>query len=442
MIHERFQTYFRETFFPNNEEEFGEFLQAIEQSIPRTIRIKPGKVEEVKDRLEWDGWILEKTQVEWVFSLGRREDFNPLERRIGYSMDHLVGNFYIQELAAAHPVSILADGKVQEWEYLILDMASSPGWKTTQLAEYFPNSFIVANEPTRERIPQLLQNLDRMWSANIWVTLYPGQYWKHYGETFDRILLDAPCSWEWTLYKWTDATKHWHIKNIKMIAKLQEKLLDASLHALKVWWEMIYSTCALNLLENEWVVNSILSKYPWIFEVTYQKKFWPHIDKTGGFFVTRIHKINSIGSQVDSGRLENTNKELKLSRANLWAWKIQDNITLYEHGGKILAVKNAQLTEKLSKQVYFMRFGEYIGQAEKWKFTPSNTAYKYLDCSSISKYQIKDEEELDTYLRGNNLESDEIDGPILIVNNWIVIGLEEIQGWVIGNSFPWDWQRK
>jgi 16S rRNA C967 or C1407 C5-methylase (RsmB/RsmF family) len=76
-------------------------------------------------------------------------------------------------LAAAHPVHILAEGKESSEELLILDMASSPGGKTTQLAEYFPNSFIIANEPTRERIPQLLQNLERMGSANIGITLYP-----------------------------------------------------------------------------------------------------------------------------------------------------------------------------------------------------------------------------------------------------------------------------
>lgn len=52
-------------------------------------------------------------------------------------------------------------------------MAASPGGKTTQLAEYYPNSYIIANEPTRERLPQLLQNLERMGSANIGITLYP-----------------------------------------------------------------------------------------------------------------------------------------------------------------------------------------------------------------------------------------------------------------------------
>ncbi len=95
-----------------------------------------------------------------------------------------------------HPVDILSGGKIHTDEFLILDMASSPGGKTTQLAEMYPNSFIIANEPTRERIPQLLQNLDRMGSMNIGVTLYPGQFFGGEAEVFDRILLDAPCSGE------------------------------------------------------------------------------------------------------------------------------------------------------------------------------------------------------------------------------------------------------
>ena len=196
MINERFKTYFRETFFHDDEKGFMEFLSSLEKPITRTIRIKREKIDEVKARLEQDGWILEKTDIDTVFELHRQEDFNPLERRIGFTLDHLIGNFYIQELAAAHPVHLLADEKVQTGEFLILDMASSPGGKTTQLVEYFPNSFIVANEPTRERIPQLLQNLERMGTPNVGITLYPGQFWKEQREVFDLVLLDAPCSGE------------------------------------------------------------------------------------------------------------------------------------------------------------------------------------------------------------------------------------------------------
>lgn len=251
MLNPRFLQYFRDTFFHNREDEFQEFITAIEQPIPRTLRIQPGQEESVKKRLESYGWILTPTRVPRVFATDRRPDFDPLERRLGMTLDHLVGNFYIQELAAAHPVDLLADGKIRHEEFLILDMASSPGGKSTQLAEYFPQSFIIANEPSRERIPQLLQNLERMGTPSIAITLYPGQQWRHYEEVFDRILLDAPCSGEGTLYKGTDAVRNWHIKSIKQIASLQKKLIQSALQALKVGGEMVYSTCALNDKENE-----------------------------------------------------------------------------------------------------------------------------------------------------------------------------------------------
>ena len=57
---------------------------------------------------------------------------------------------------------------------------------------------------------------------------------------------------------------------------------------------MIYSTCSLNLLENEGVLQSMQDKYGESFEILFQKKFWPHIDKTGGFFVAKIRKIQSL----------------------------------------------------------------------------------------------------------------------------------------------------
>lgn len=138
------------------------FLTSLEKPIPRTLRIKPDRIKEVKQRLESYGFILSETYIPNVFTLDRSDNFDPLERRIGFTLDHLIGNFYIQELAAATSVHILSEGKVHNEPYLILDMASSPGGKTTQLAEQYPNAFIIANEPTRERIPQLLQNLDRM----------------------------------------------------------------------------------------------------------------------------------------------------------------------------------------------------------------------------------------------------------------------------------------
>ncbi|NRH21087.1 RsmB/NOP family class I SAM-dependent RNA methyltransferase [Candidatus Gracilibacteria bacterium] len=458
MINERFVEYFRENFFQNKPKELEQFLSCIELSIPRTIRIKPGKEEQVRKNLEGDGWILTPTNINRVFAMDRREDFDPLERRLGFSSDHLLGNFYIQELAAAHPVDILAGSRINTESFLILDMAASPGGKTTQLAEYFPNSFIIANEPTRERLPQLLQNLERMGSANIGITLYPGQLYRHQEELFDRILLDAPCSGEGTLFKGTDAVKHWHLKNIKEIARLQTKLLDAALHTLKIGGEMIYSTCSLNLLENEGVLEAMREKYGNAFEIIFQKKFWPHIDKTGGFFVAKIRKISSLNAPLINENIEEktekewrkseiknqnkNNKELKLFRGNISPWNTQDGITLYEHEGKILAIRNSDTGDRIRDTVFLMRYGEQIGTIEHGKFISGNRAWRYLDTSKTELYIISNIGELDTYLRGEPISNIGDDSYILITFENQILGLEYRKGDFISNTFSHEWRRK
>ncbi len=441
-INPRFIEYFRDTFFSDKPKELVEFLTSLEKNIPRTIRIKPGKEKEVKTRLEKYWFTLEETYIPNVFALGRTEDFDPLERRIGYTVDHLVGNFYIQELAAATSVHILSEGRIHEDDFVILDMAASPGGKTTQLSEQYPNAFIIANEPTRERIPQLLQNLDRMGSMNIWVTLYPGQYFSKTPEIFDRILLDAPCSGEGTLYKGTDATKHWHIKNIKTISRLQEKLINAAIISLKVGGEMVYSTCSMNLLENEWVIESIEKKYPGIFEVTFQKHFWPHIDHTGGFFVAKIRKIAHI--EIDEKpHITHTNEEIKTYKWHLSGMKLQEGITLYEHTGKILAVQKHRELENLRKQYYFMRFWEKIWQNDNNTLTSDPFAYRYIDTHNILRYELQDEQELDRYLRWELLEVRiEDSAAIIVAYDGTDIALEAISGSIVSNNFPHDWRRK
>lgn len=371
--------------------------------------------------------------------MDRRDDFDPFERRLWFSVDHLIGNFYIQELAAAHPVDILAESTVQSDGFLILDMASSPGGKTTQLAEYYPNSWIIANEPTRERIPQLLQNLERMQTPHVWVTLYPGQYWKNTPELFDRILLDAPCSGEWTLYKGTDAVKHWHLKNIKDIARLQTKLLDAALHALKVWWEMIYSTCSLNLIENEWVIASMYEKYGEAFEILYEKKFWPHIEWTGWFFVAKIRKIKSLPTEGNKPPRWGKNEKLKVFRWDMYPWSVLPWVKLYEHDKKILATRNAVSTDY---DIYFMRYGEQIWSIENGKFESNTWAHRYIDTSMLESYVIQDDRELDEYLRWSPISTAWDDRAMLIQYADEILSLEWREDGVIKNSFPKDWRRK
>ena len=453
MISERFIEYYREHFFQEDEKWLQDFLTALASPLLKSFRIDETKKskESVLDSLKKQWYLPYATNIPNVFTFDRIPDFNPFERRLGFSLEHLLGYIYIQELAAAHSVHVLSDWKVHHDNFLILDMASSPGWKTTQLAEQYPESFIIANEPTRERIPQILQNLDRMGSSNIAVTLYPWQFFSSTPEVFDRILLDAPCSWEGTVFKTFDAVKNWHIKNIKTIARLQEKLISAACTSLKVGWEMIYSTCTLNLLENEWVLESIEKNFPGCFEITFEKKYWPHIDGTWGFFVSKIKKLQSVVSKQTFPPKSINSDIFPIGKQDIqhieWFFDTEDiwGYDFFRYKNKILAVRGGKNAEYARNNFYCMRFWEEIANIQDGVYKWTHFAGKKLYSSKIPEYKIEwSEEVLDEYLRWWNLKVD-------TVIRWYVnlyfenerIGLDFIQDdGTLSNLFPPQWRRK
>lgn len=68
----------------------------------------------------------------------------------------------MQELAASSSPFYMSEDTIDNEDYTILDMSASPGGKTTQLAEYYPNSLIIANEIDKTRMRQLHENTDRL----------------------------------------------------------------------------------------------------------------------------------------------------------------------------------------------------------------------------------------------------------------------------------------
>lgn len=173
---------------------------------------------------------------------------------------------------------------------IILDMCAAPGGKTTQLADYFPDALVIANEVNRTRTPQLFDNLDRMGYDNIAVVSCDGRFFQNFPEFFDAVLLDAPCSGEGTAFRDGAVIDHWHEKNIDRIAKLQKQLMETAETVVKPEGFLSYSTCTLNTLENEAVINSSLEREEPILLERFRKRFWPHIEHTGGFFASIFQK--------------------------------------------------------------------------------------------------------------------------------------------------------
>lgn len=161
------------------------------------------------------------------------------------------GKIYLQSLSSMIPPIIL-DPKPGE---NILDMAAAPGGKTTQMAAISDNkAFITACERNKIRGEKLKYNLQKQGIASVNVMLEDARNLSDFF-SFDKILLDAPCSGSGTdnVFK-----KNFTKELIQKSSKTQEILLKKALKILKPGGEMIYSTCSILQTENEKILEKSL----------------------------------------------------------------------------------------------------------------------------------------------------------------------------------------
>jgi len=225
---------------------------------------------------------------------------------ISSTLNALTSKIYIQDLASQIPVNCLDLEKFKKNNKIkVLDMAASPGSKTTQIYDILKyNNFdfeITALEPDKTRLTKLINNIQKQQCENIKIINTTGQNYNGH-EKFDIILLDAPCSGNLI------GDKNWlqkrDQKGILDKAKLQKDLLKKASALLKENGELIYSTCSLEIEENEqnvdWIVrNSKLINIPIGLKLPFDTKplkkqhslrIMPYESKTQGFFVSKFTK--------------------------------------------------------------------------------------------------------------------------------------------------------
>ncbi|WP_027623847.1 RsmB/NOP family class I SAM-dependent RNA methyltransferase [Clostridium lundense] len=170
------------------------------------------------------------------------------------------GRIYLQNLSSMLPPMFLDIEENMD----ILDMCASPGSKTTQMAALINNKgIIVANEINPIRRERLKYNVDKQGAKCVQVI---GEDGKKLGgifkERFHRVLLDAPCSGEGTIYiKKPESYRKWNKRTMMKNSKLQKRLLESGVNALKKGGILVYSTCTLSPEENEEVINEIMYRY-------------------------------------------------------------------------------------------------------------------------------------------------------------------------------------
>jgi 16S rRNA (cytosine1407-C5)-methyltransferase len=232
---------------------------------PTTFRVNSLKATpgQVKEELESQGLKIEN--VPWykeafLLRKGRQRD---LEKTSLYEK----GALYVQGLSSMIPPLILAPRPGEK----VLDLTAAPGSKTTQLACLMGNQGqIAANDNNPIRVEKLKANAT-LQGASI-VEVLPagdgGLVWKDRHETFDRVLLDAPCSSEGRFQLDTPSTYgYWREDTNRKMAKDQRRLLKSAILSVKLGGTLVYSTCTFAPEENEMVVQWALETYGSALEV-------------------------------------------------------------------------------------------------------------------------------------------------------------------------------
>ena len=213
-----------------------------------TLRVNTIKVtvEEIKNKLSEAG--IEYEEVNWskealIIKNVREEEIKKLEI-------YEKGEIYLQSLSSMLPPIILEPQAGEN----ILDMAAAPGGKTTQMAAISNNkSFITACEKNKIRAERLKYNLQKQGIGSVNVMIEDARKLSDFF-SFDKILLDAPCSGSGTTSVFD---KNFSKELVERSARVQEELLRKALKILKPDGEMV---CSILTQENEEILKKVLTK--------------------------------------------------------------------------------------------------------------------------------------------------------------------------------------
>ena len=396
-------------------------------------------------------------------------DFSPLPwEENGYRVDqteglgkhpyHAAGMYYLQEPSAMVPVSILDPQPGER----VLDLCAAPGGKTTQIASKMSNKgYIVANDPNPQRVQALGRNIERWGSRNISiVNETPQRLVDHFGEYFDRVLVDAPCSGEGTFRTRPGEIKKWSPQLSQRLAAIQDEILWFAGKLVRPGGILVYSTCTFNQLENEGTILRFLDKKPGFnielippvtgyspgipftqsnpIDLSRPVRIWPHITNGEGHFIARMKKTEAdLKSDLPK---KYSNNPIDLEQMSIYKEFFENNLALtswtrdISPGDQGLAVYGNRLYWVASgspalEGLKIHHWGWWLGTFRSDRFIPSPalaTGIKRADAQKVLEFSIG-EPDLAAYQRGSPIKISEDDN---FPSSWVLVT-------VTGNPLGW-----
>lgn len=261
----------------------------------RTNTLKISK-EELEEKLSSKGIEVQQSVLKDFLILDKAKSIENIK-------EFKEGLFTVQDEAAGLTALVLAPEKNDK----ILDACSSPGGKTTYIAQIVENCAKIEAWDIYEHRTKLVDDTAKRLGIDIITTKVNDAtiYNEEYFEMFDKILLDVPCLGIGVLRRKPDIKWQRKKEDIIEITRLQKEILNICSKYLKKEGTLVYSTCSIFKGENEIILKNFLNENK-NFELekivlpdeNYFSKFLNEDgmlqiyqnDKTDGFFIGKIRK--------------------------------------------------------------------------------------------------------------------------------------------------------
>ncbi len=369
---------------------------------------------------------------------------------------HEAGAFYIQEPSAMTAVHVLAPKPGER----VLDLCAAPGGKSTQIADLLgPDGLLVSNEPVPSRARILSRNLERMGVTNgLVVSAAPDQLCQRWRSCFDAILVDAPCSGEGMFRRHPETRLEWNEQSPMGCAQRQMRILAAAVQMLRPGGRLVYSTCTLNLEENDQVVDWLIQQCPDLETVPFSLSIeaertldapegklhlYPHQFQGEGHFVAQLRKRAEAPAVDATGFLSPASQLTAPDKALLAAY--QAFAKGFAGASTVLPVPNAQLGEFLIaapdlpplKGIKVLRAGWQLGSLKGKIFNPDHALAMGLPIPNHLPIFPVDEAAAAAYQRGETLSCpDALTGYVLVVLDGLPLGFGKASAGQVKNHYP------
>lgn len=416
-------------------EEYDDFIKSFDDEPVRAFRVNTDKIS-IEDFEKINIFGTEK--IPYVDN-GYYLNYD----KVGNHPYHHAGMIYVQEPAAMAPAECI---DIQpDWK--VLDMCAAPGGKSTQIKNKLgENGILVSNEIISSRCRILTGNIERLGLLNTVTTcMDTKKLARLFPDTFDMIMVDAPCSGEGMFRKDENAIAEWSVQNVEKCAQRQAEILDNAAVALKNGGYIVYATCTFSPEENEMTIDAFLNRHP-EFElipaskkvqnyscdgiefdgcknenIHYARRFYPHKNKGEGQFAAVLHNKNERIEfpvkqkkekiKIDSAVFEFLNDVL--TEYN------KDNVMMY-NGNPVYFTPDFSIEKGTA-----FTCGVTIGEIKKNHIQPHHQFFMAMGKNFKRRINLStDSAELKQYLHGEEI-------PVNCENGWAVI---TVDGCVTGGA--------